>query len=141
MGWIPRTELLLYTLLQEKGLRGKMGKEAHLEKWISTISSLSSSVDTEFSTTFEWNYESMGVPGAFIIQNHHHTQFYLKSLTLEDIPGHGPVQFVCNSWVYPAHRYKYQRVFFSNKVVSVLIVFSFWLMLCKGKSIIFVSKL
>ncbi|KAK7831226.1 putative linoleate 9s-lipoxygenase 5 [Quercus suber] len=41
--------------------------------------------------------------------------FYLKTVTLEDVPGHGRVHFVCNSWVYPAHRYRYNRVFFSNK--------------------------
>ncbi|OMO61205.1 Lipoxygenase [Corchorus capsularis] len=36
-------------------------------------------------------------------------------VTLDDVPGHGRIHFVCNSWVYPAHRYKYDRVFFSNK--------------------------
>ncbi|XP_028771609.1 linoleate 9S-lipoxygenase 5-like [Neltuma alba] len=98
----------------ENGMRGKMGKEAYLEKWVSTISSLSSSVDVEFSISFDWD-ESLGVPGAFIIKNHHRSQFYLKTLTIEDVPGHGPVHFVCNSWVYPAHRYNYKRVFFANK--------------------------
>lgn len=71
--------------------------------------------DASFSITFDWN-ESMGVPGAFIIKNHHRSQFYLKTVTLEDFPGHGRVHFVCNSWVYPAHCYKYDRVFFANKV-------------------------
>ncbi|XP_027367454.1 linoleate 9S-lipoxygenase 5-like isoform X2 [Abrus precatorius] len=97
-----------------KGLRGKHGKVAYLERWLSTISSLTTTTDTEFSITFEWD-ESMGVPGAFMIRNHHHSQFYLKTVTIEDIPGYGPVNFVCNSWVYPAHRYKYDRVFFANK--------------------------
>ncbi|XP_061338667.1 linoleate 9S-lipoxygenase 5-like [Gastrolobium bilobum] len=97
-----------------KGLRGKHGKVAYLERWISTISSLTTTVDTEFSITFDWD-ESMGVPGAFIIRNHHHSQLYLKTVTIEDIPGHGPVNFVCNSWVYPAHRYTHDRVFFANK--------------------------
>ncbi|KAL2948581.1 hypothetical protein AAZX31_20G132400 [Glycine max] len=91
------------------------GKVANLERWVSTITSLTSTTDTEFSVTFEWD-ESMGVPGAFIIRNNHHSQFYLKTLTIEDIPGHdGPVNFVCNSWVYPAHRYAHDRVFFANK--------------------------
>ncbi|KAK4266355.1 hypothetical protein QN277_027295 [Acacia crassicarpa] len=98
----------------ENGLRGKLGKVTHLENWITTISSVAATTDTEFSVTIDW-HESMGVPGAFIIRNHHHSQFYLKTVTLEDIPGHGPVHFVCNSWVYPAHRYKYNRVFFPNK--------------------------
>ncbi|KAI9114904.1 hypothetical protein K1719_013917 [Acacia pycnantha] len=98
----------------ENGLRGKLGKVTHLENWISTISSVTATTDTEFSVSIDW-HESMGVPGAFIIRNHHHSQFYLKTVTFEDIPGHGPVHFVCNSWVYPAHRYKYNRIFFSNK--------------------------
>ncbi|XP_065863329.1 linoleate 9S-lipoxygenase 5-like isoform X2 [Euphorbia lathyris] len=57
----------------------------------------------------------MGEPGALMIRNHHHSQFYLKTVTLEDVPGHGRIHFVCNSWVYPTHRYNYDRVFFSNK--------------------------
>ncbi|XP_004496745.1 linoleate 9S-lipoxygenase 5 [Cicer arietinum] len=99
----------------EKGLRGKHGKVAYLERWISSISSLTTATETEFSVTFDWDHEKMGVPGAFIITNNHHSQFYLKTVTIEDIPGHAPITFVCNSWVYPAHRYTHQRVFFTNK--------------------------
>lgn len=72
--------------------------------------------DTEFNVTLDWD-ESMGDPGAFIIENQHHSQFYLKTITLEDFPGHGRVHFVCNSWVYPTKRYKNKRVFFANKVL------------------------
>lgn len=99
---------------------GKHGEESYLERWVSTISSLTSASDTEFWVTFDWDHEKMGVPGAFIIRNHHKSQFYLKTVTIEDIPGHGPVNFVCNSWVYPAHRYTHDRVFFSNKVTHLL---------------------
>jgi len=101
-----------------KGLQGKQGKVAYLEKWVSTISCLTSASDAEFWVTFDWDHEKMGVPGAFIIRNHHKSQFYLKTVTIEGIPGHDPVNFVCNSWVYPAHRYTHDRVFFSNKVTS-----------------------
>ncbi|EXC17575.1 Linoleate 9S-lipoxygenase 5 [Morus notabilis] len=97
----------------ENGFRGKLGKVAYLEKWISTISPTAAR-ETQFTVTFEWG-ETMGLPGAFIIKNHHHSQFFLKTVTLEDVPGHGRVHFVCNSWVYPTHRYKYNRVFFSSK--------------------------
>lgn len=90
---------------------------AYLERWISSISSLTTATETEFSVTFDWDHEKMGVPGAFIITNNHHSQFYLKTVTIEDIPGHAPITFVCNSWVYPAHRYTHQRVFFTNKVI------------------------
>uniref|UniRef100_A0A3N7GU72 Lipoxygenase n=1 Tax=Populus trichocarpa TaxID=3694 RepID=A0A3N7GU72_POPTR len=98
------------------GLRGKLGKVAYLEKWVTTITPLTAG-ETMFTITFEWD-ESMGFPGAIIIKNHHHSQLYLKTVTLEDIPGHGRVHFICNSWVYPTHRYKYDRAFFSNKAIK-----------------------
>ncbi|XP_010025193.2 probable linoleate 9S-lipoxygenase 5 [Eucalyptus grandis] len=97
----------------EKGLRGKLGKPAYLEEWITTITPLTAG-DSAFKVTFDWD-EEVGVPGAIIVQNNHHSQFYLKTITLEDVPGEGRVHFVCNSWVYPANQYKKDRVFFSNK--------------------------
>ncbi|KAA8545122.1 hypothetical protein F0562_019989 [Nyssa sinensis] len=97
----------------EKGLRGKIGKPAHLEDWITTITPLTAG-DSAFNVTFDWD-EELGVPGAFIVKNLHHSEFYLKTLTLEDVPGHGQVHFLCNSWVYPAENYKTDRVFFANQ--------------------------
>ncbi|XP_076901945.1 putative linoleate 9S-lipoxygenase 5 isoform X2 [Bidens hawaiensis] len=94
-------------------LRGKVGKPAILEDWITTIAPLTVG-ESSYKVSFEWD-EEMEVPGAFVVQNHHHSEFYLKTLTLEDVPGHGEVHFVCNSWVYPAKRYKKDRVFFNNK--------------------------
>ncbi|KAM3356251.1 putative linoleate 9S-lipoxygenase 5 [Capsicum galapagoense] len=94
------------------GSKGKLGKPAILE-WTSSKTWISVE-EAAVNITFDWD-ESIGVPGAFIIKNYHHSQFYLKTLTLQDVPGHGEVHFVCNSWVYPAHRYNYDRVFFSNK--------------------------
>ncbi|KVI01734.1 Lipase/lipooxygenase, PLAT/LH2 [Cynara cardunculus var. scolymus] len=54
-----------------------------------------------YEVSFDWN-EEMGIPGAFMVKNNHHSEFYLKTLTLEDVPGHGQLHFVCNSWVYPS---------------------------------------
>ncbi|KAK4339634.1 hypothetical protein RND71_041096 [Anisodus tanguticus] len=59
--------------------------------------------------------EEFGVPGAFIIKNSHFNELFLKSLTLEDVPNHGKIHFVCNSWVYPASKYKSDRIFFANQ--------------------------
>ncbi|XP_073133793.1 linoleate 9S-lipoxygenase 5-like [Henckelia pumila] len=98
----------------DDGSRGKLGKVAYVENWVTKITSVSAKNDAEFNVTFNWD-ESDGVPGAFIMRNHHHSEFYLRSVTLDDVPGYGPVHFVCNSWVFPVHRYKYNRVFFSNK--------------------------
>ncbi|XP_024025452.1 probable linoleate 9S-lipoxygenase 5 [Morus notabilis] len=95
------------------GLKGMLGKAAYLEDWITTIAPLTPG-DSAFKVSFEWEDE-IGVPGAFLIRNNHHSEFYLKTLTLEDVPGEGRVHFVCNSWVYPASKYQTDRVFFSNK--------------------------
>ncbi|XP_030957509.1 probable linoleate 9S-lipoxygenase 5 [Quercus lobata] len=95
------------------GLQGKLGRPAYLENWINTITPLVAG-ESAFKVTFDWDNE-IGVPGAFLIKNNHHNEFYLKSLTLEDVPGQGQVHFVCNSWVYPADKYGKDRVFFSNK--------------------------
>ncbi|EOA29580.1 hypothetical protein CARUB_v10012957mg [Capsella rubella] len=96
--------------------RGRLGKAAHLENWVTKIKTSVTAEETAFGVTFDWD-ESMGPPVAFVIKNHHHSQFYLKSLTLRGFPGHegGPIHFLCNSWIYPNHRYRSDRVFFSNK--------------------------
>ncbi|KAF8394410.1 hypothetical protein HHK36_020618 [Tetracentron sinense] len=95
------------------GLRGRLGKAAFLEEWVTTITSLTAG-DSAFKVTFDYD-EALGVPGAFIIKNQHHSEFYLKTVTLQDVPGHGRIHFICNSWVYPTHRYAYDRVFFANQ--------------------------
>ncbi|GAB4855547.1 hypothetical protein Ancab_024167 [Ancistrocladus abbreviatus] len=93
--------------------KGKLGTPSPLEEWLTKFTGLTAG-DSAFRITFDWD-EDIGVPGAFIIRNEHHSEFYLKTVTLEDVPNHGKINFVCNSWVYPAHRYEKDRVFFSNK--------------------------
>ncbi|KAK1440488.1 hypothetical protein QVD17_06316 [Tagetes erecta] len=97
----------------EKRPRGKVGKEAILEDWISTISPVTAGEST-YEITFDWD-EEIGLPGAFLVKNLHPSEFYLITLTLEDVPGHGQVHFVCNSWVYPSKYYTKDRIFFANK--------------------------
>ncbi|XP_024959157.1 probable linoleate 9S-lipoxygenase 5 [Cynara cardunculus var. scolymus] len=97
----------------EGRLRGKLGKAAIVEDWITTITPLIVEEST-YAVTFEWN-EEIGIPGAFLVKNDHHSEFYLKTLTLEDVPGHGQLHFDCNSWVYPSKRYTKDRIFFANK--------------------------
>ncbi|CDP20619.1 unnamed protein product [Coffea canephora] len=92
---------------------GKLGTPAYLENWITTFSSVKAG-ESALSVTFDWD-EDNGVPGAFIIKNFHQYEFYLKTLTLENVPGHDSIHFVCNSCVYPANKYKTDRIFFSNQ--------------------------
>lgn len=86
-----------------------------MEDWITTITAINPG-ESAFDITFDWD-EDHGVPGAFVIKNFHESEFYLKTLTLLDVPGHGDIQFICNSWVYPANKYTTDRVFFSNNVL------------------------
>ncbi|XP_021684973.2 probable linoleate 9S-lipoxygenase 5 isoform X2 [Hevea brasiliensis] len=95
------------------GQRGKIGRPAYLEKRNTTMSTPLKEGEVQFQITFDWE-EEIGVPGAFTVRNDHHDEFYLKTLTLEHVPGHGSIHFDCNSWVYPAKFYKKDRVFFSN---------------------------
>ncbi|GLT94927.1 hypothetical protein SLE2022_126380 [Rubroshorea leprosula] len=95
------------------GSKGKLGKAAYLEDWITTITPLTAG-ESAFKVTFDWD-EEIGEPGAFLIVNDQHSEFYLRTVTLEDVPGHGRIHFVCNSWVYPSKHYKKDRIFFANK--------------------------
>lgn len=98
-------------------MRGKLGNPASLEHWITTGTPLTVK-ELTYEVNFEWD-EEIGLPGAFVVKNHHHNEFFLKTLTLEDVPGHGQVHFLCNSWVYPTKRYTKDRVFFANKVLPL----------------------
>ncbi|KAA8545125.1 hypothetical protein F0562_019986 [Nyssa sinensis] len=92
-----------------QGLRGMLGKPARLKRWKIPTSIIKAS-DSKMKVKFDW-VDELGVPGAFIIKNHHQNEFFLKTLTLEDVPGHGRVLFICNSWVYP----EIDRIFFTNQ--------------------------
>jgi linoleate 9S-lipoxygenase len=89
--------------------------EASLEQWLTTLPSLTSG-ENKFGITFDWEVEKVGLPGAIIVKNNHATEFFLKTITLDDVPGHGKVVFMANSWVYPQFKYRYNRVFFTNDV-------------------------
>ncbi|XP_022742693.1 probable linoleate 9S-lipoxygenase 5 [Durio zibethinus] len=92
---------------------GKLGKLESLENWNLTCTPLACG-DSLYKVSFEWD-EEIGTPGAIILRNNHAAEFFLKTITLEDVPGAGRIHFLCNSWVYPDRKYKKPRVFFSNK--------------------------
>ncbi|KAH9606346.1 hypothetical protein KSS87_006311 [Heliosperma pusillum] len=94
--------------------KGKVGIPACLEELPADLTGLADD-ESAFAVAFDWNQE-IAVPGALIVKNEHHNEFYLKTVTLEDVPGCGKIQFDCNSWVYPVKSYlqKY-RIFFTNK--------------------------
>ena len=91
-----------------------MGKAAHLEEAVLSLKSRTDG-ETVFRVNFEWD-ESQGIPGAVLVRNLQHAEFFLKRVTLEGVPGKGTVVFVANSWVYPHHLYAQDRIFFANDV-------------------------
>ncbi|KAJ1697362.1 hypothetical protein LUZ63_005874 [Rhynchospora breviuscula] len=93
--------------------RGMVGDAAYLKDWVNNRLTKKSTGESHFNVEFEWDKEH-GIPGAVIVKNKHHVEFYLKSITLNDVLDKGCVHFVCNSWVCPAKKYKYDRVFFTN---------------------------
>ncbi|TYI70850.1 hypothetical protein E1A91_D08G251900v1 [Gossypium mustelinum] len=93
---------------------GKLGKLAALEYWNLAYTPLLAGDDSLYKVSFEWD-EEFGIPGAIILRNNHTAEFFLKTITLENVTGEGRIHFVCNFWVYPDIRYKKPRIFFSNK--------------------------
>ncbi|XP_004510411.1 linoleate 9S-lipoxygenase-like [Cicer arietinum] len=93
--------------------KGKVGKQTFLEGLLTSLPTLGDK-QTAFSIHFEWDSD-MGIPGAFYIDNFMQGEFFLVSLTLENVPNHETINFVCNSWVYNSKKYKTGRIFFANK--------------------------
>ncbi|KAG5000635.1 hypothetical protein JHK87_021707 [Glycine soja] len=106
-------KLISATSTDAKG-NGKVGNETFLEKHLPTLPTLGDRRDA-YDIHFEWD-ANFGIPGAFYIRNYTYDEFFLVSVTLEDIPNHGTIHFVCNSWVYNFKDYdKKDRIFFANK--------------------------
>uniref|UniRef100_A0ACD5WSL5 Uncharacterized protein n=1 Tax=Avena sativa TaxID=4498 RepID=A0ACD5WSL5_AVESA len=56
-----------------------------------------------------------GEPGAVLVANRHHREFFLESIVVESGLPCGTVYFACNSWVQTTGELPDGRVFFSNK--------------------------
>jgi linoleate 9S-lipoxygenase len=92
------------------GRRGKEGNVAHMDTHETTLKSTATG-EGVFRVAFEWD-AWQGIPGAVKVKNSNRSEFFLKTLTLEGVPGAamGTVVFVANSWIYPGA----DRVFFAN---------------------------
>ncbi|KAL9267847.1 putative linoleate 9S-lipoxygenase 5 [Drosera capensis] len=122
--WVSCFEVITFLIQRIKGrdskndcmtnhLKGKLSEPANLEHWLTELPGVIAA-DSIFKITFDWDND-MGVPGAFLVRNEHHNEFYLKTVTLDNVPHHdGKIHFICNSWVYPT-KDKKDRIFFSNK--------------------------
>lgn len=92
--------------------KGKLGKTTSLNS-VSDKHLLSGDNQYTFKIYFDYDDKSAG---AFYIRNLLTTEFFLVSLTLEDIPNIGNIHFDCNSWVIDKQG---DRIFFANKVSSL----------------------
>ncbi|XP_014515941.1 seed linoleate 9S-lipoxygenase [Vigna radiata var. radiata] len=92
--------------------KGKVGSKAFVEKHLPTFPTLGAQ-QLAFRVSFDWDAK-FGIPGAFYIQNYTTDEFFLVSVLLEDIPNHGTIHFVCNSWIYNFNKYQKDRIFFVN---------------------------
>ncbi|KAF5813640.1 putative linoleate 13S-lipoxygenase [Helianthus annuus] len=93
---------------------GEVGKETYVKKWVQTVITPSTKGESTFELEFDW--EDVVAPGAFLIINRHQKEFYLKTLTLTNLPDPDPLHFICNSWVYNEEHYNNRyRIFFSNQ--------------------------
>ncbi|XP_057455131.1 seed linoleate 9S-lipoxygenase-like [Lotus japonicus] len=92
---------------------GLLGEETFLQKHIPSLPTLGARQEA-YSVEFDYD-ANFGIPGAFYIKNYMQCEFFLVSLTLEDIPNHGTIRFDCNSWVYNFKLYNNRhRIFFTN---------------------------
>ncbi|XP_057455133.1 seed linoleate 9S-lipoxygenase-like [Lotus japonicus] len=92
--------------------KGKVGNLTYVDKHIPSLPTLGARQEA-YSVSFDYDAD-FGIPGAFYFKNFTQDEFFFVSLTLEDIPNHGTIHFVCNSWVYNAKNYKKDRIFFTN---------------------------
>ncbi|CAO2147813.1 unnamed protein product [Urochloa humidicola] len=94
------------------GGKGTVGKPAYLEEAVVSLK-YKANMENAFRVNLEWDM-SQGIPGAVLVRNLQHDEFFLKKLTLEGVPGKGTVVFFANSWIYPHNLYSQDRIFFTN---------------------------
>eukprot|EP01018_Ginkgo_biloba_P028878 Gb_20663 [translate_table: standard] len=110
-------KLVIISQINPKSGTGKLSEVVFLQHWISTPDGLTNS-NTAYGVTFNWDSD-FGTHRAFIIRNLNHHQFFLKSLTLQ-LPADRTIDFICNSWVYPAAKYQTDHVFLSNHIFLLM---------------------
>ncbi|MCO5594735.1 hypothetical protein L7F22_048768 [Adiantum nelumboides] len=92
-----------------------LSRKEELQDWNAQHNELAADQGSTYSFTFTVDKE-FGHPGALLVRNHHHDEFYLESVTLHDPYNPGQhIHFPCKSWIYNDTTYSSPRVFFSNQ--------------------------
>ncbi|KAK2985865.1 hypothetical protein RJ640_009935 [Escallonia rubra] len=76
----------------------------------------------EHEVKYEFDFalpDEFGEIGAVLVENEHHKEMYLKNITIDGFPN-GTINVTCNSWVHPKSDNPENRVFFTNKELTVL---------------------
>nr|AFK44511.1 unknown [Lotus japonicus] len=115
LSFLPLTKQIIFAASG----KGKVGNLTYVDKHIPSLPTLGARQEA-YSVSFDYDAD-FGIPGAFYFKNFTQDEFFFVSLTLEDIPNHGTIHFVCNSWVYNAKNYKKDRIFFTNDVIQLYI--------------------
>ncbi|XP_042013434.1 linoleate 13S-lipoxygenase 3-1, chloroplastic-like [Salvia splendens] len=107
---IPRTTHLKPTRVIKSR---KLTHKAVLQKGSIDEEIDSSSCATVLRYEVEFKVEpDFGAPGAISVKNEHKHKFFLRNISLQGY--NNIVHFECNSWLYPFHLTKQDRVFFPN---------------------------
>ncbi|KAJ7556901.1 hypothetical protein O6H91_05G103500 [Diphasiastrum complanatum] len=117
--WIAENVLmqLISVEMDPETKTGKATEKLKLEKRMRSkmrvIKSVESTQKFKYMARFYVDSD-FGLPGAFVMENHHSKEFYLESCTIQ-IQGRSTIKFPCHSWIYNSSKCANSRVFFSNK--------------------------
>ncbi|XP_022953691.1 linoleate 13S-lipoxygenase 3-1, chloroplastic-like [Cucurbita moschata] len=102
---------LISTEIDPKTNTPKKSNEAVLKDWSKKTNLKVEKVNyiAEFLLTSDF-----GEPGAITITNKHQQEFFLETITIEQLAS-DPIHFPCNSWVQSRKDHPAKRIFFSNK--------------------------
>ncbi|XP_047949369.1 linoleate 9S-lipoxygenase 6-like [Salvia hispanica] len=93
--------------------KGKLTQKAVLQKGSIEEEMDNSSCGKVLRYEVEFIIEpDFGAPGAISVKNEHKHEFFLRNISLQGY--NNIVHFECNSWLYPFHLTKQERVFFPN---------------------------
>ncbi|CAA6664682.1 unnamed protein product [Spirodela intermedia] len=102
---------LVSTDIDPRTKRPKMSREAVIRGW---SEKMKTGADRAVLTAELTVDSSFGTPGAILVTNRHHREFFLENIVVEGFFS-GPVHFNCHSWVQSSWEYPDKRVFFGDK--------------------------
>lgn len=75
--------------------------------------------EVQYEATFELPAD-FGNVGAVLVENELDREVFIYSIVLDGFPN-GPIYFTCESWIQSKHDSPVKRLFFTNKVIFIII--------------------